>query len=131
MLVEPLSFWGGIDAGTGTIIDSHHPQCGAVVSGQVLVMPTGRGSSSSSSVFLESVRLQKHPLAIVLNEQDFVLVIAAIVARALYGVSIPICVLPMPQYRQVKSDDYIAIVDELLTVHRGKLQLFGSANTAS
>jgi predicted aconitase with swiveling domain len=50
VLEEPLSFWGGVDTETGDIVDVHHPQRGENVSGRVLVMPSGRGSSSSSSV---------------------------------------------------------------------------------
>ena len=33
VLTEPLSFWGGIDPGTGCVIDTHHPQEGATVTG--------------------------------------------------------------------------------------------------
>ena len=50
VLDEPLSFWGGIDPANGDIIDGRHPQHGANVAGRILVMPSGRGSSSSSSV---------------------------------------------------------------------------------
>ena len=56
VLDEPLSFWGGVDPATGAVIDVHHPQAGSVVAGRVLVMPAGRGSSSSSYVLAESVR---------------------------------------------------------------------------
>ena len=28
VLDEPLSFWGGLDPETGTLIDAHHPQAG-------------------------------------------------------------------------------------------------------
>ena len=49
VLDEPLSFWGGLDPATGRIVDVHHPQRDTVVTGRVLVMPGGRGSSSRSS----------------------------------------------------------------------------------
>jgi murein DD-endopeptidase MepM/ murein hydrolase activator NlpD len=49
-LTEPLSFWGGVDPSTGSITDVHHPQRWSTVTGTILVMPSGRGSSSSSSV---------------------------------------------------------------------------------
>ena len=42
VLEEPLSFWGGIDPATGALIDTHHPQQGASVTGRILVMPSGR-----------------------------------------------------------------------------------------
>ena len=55
VLAEPLSFWGGVDPVTGTVIDARHPQRGECVAGRVLVMPAGRGSSSSSSVLAETL----------------------------------------------------------------------------
>jgi predicted aconitase with swiveling domain len=33
-LDEPLSFWGGLDAATGEVIDRHHPQSGLSVAGR-------------------------------------------------------------------------------------------------
>ncbi|HXF74203.1 MAG TPA: DUF126 domain-containing protein, partial [Actinomycetota bacterium] len=55
VLAEPLSFWGGLDPATGRVIDARHPQRGAALSGRILVMPAGRGSSSSPSVLAEAV----------------------------------------------------------------------------
>jgi predicted aconitase with swiveling domain len=99
VLEEPLSLWGGLDPETGAIIDVHHPQHGVIVAGSVLVMPFGRGSSSSASTLLEAVRLRTHPAAVVLAEADDILVLGAIVARALYGVGVPVVVLPSERLR--------------------------------
>jgi predicted aconitase with swiveling domain len=92
VLDEPLSFWGGIEPATGEVIDVRHPQRGADVSGRVLIMPSGRGSSSSSSVLAECVRAGTAPAAIVLVEPDPILALGAIVARELYGRTIPVVV---------------------------------------
>lgn len=92
VLSEALSFWGGLDPATGAIIDVHHPQRGAVVTGTVLVMPGGRGSSSSSSVVAEAIRAGTAPAAIVLTEPDPIIALGAIVARELYGVAVPVLV---------------------------------------
>lgn len=92
VLDEPLSFWGGIDPATGDVIDVRHPQRGANVAGRVLVMPSGRGSSSSSSVLAESVRAGTAPAAIVLADPDPILALGAIVAQELYGLAIPVVV---------------------------------------
>lgn len=70
VLDEPLSFWGGLDPGTGKIVDQRHPQVGTAISGRVLVMPSGRGSSSSSSVLAESLRAGTGPAAVLLREPD-------------------------------------------------------------
>ena len=93
VLDEPLSFWGGVDPATGQIVDVHHRQRGERVTGRVLVMPSGRGSSSSSSVLAEAVRTGTAPAAIVLLEPDAIVALGAIVARELYGVELPVVVI--------------------------------------
>ena len=35
---EPLSFWGGYDFETGTIIDQRHPLVGQVAAGRILAL---------------------------------------------------------------------------------------------
>lgn len=95
VLSEPLSFWGGIDVETGTIIDHSHPQRGQNVAGRVLVMPGGRGSSSASAVLAEAIRLGTAPAAIVLATPDPILTVGAIVAQFLYGLQCPIAVCPI------------------------------------
>lgn len=93
VLDEPLSLWGGLDPGTGEIVEVRHPQRGENVAGRVLVMPSGRGSSSSSSVLAEAIRAGTAPAAIVLGEADPILPLGAIVARELYGKVVPIVVV--------------------------------------
>lgn len=92
VLDEPISFWGGLDPATGRLIDVHHPQAGEVVTGRVLVMPSGRGSSSSSSVLAEAIRAGTAPAAIVLREPDPIVALGSIVARELYGTRVPVVV---------------------------------------
>lgn len=99
LLDEPLSFWGGVDPATGDIVDVRHPQCDANVAGRVLVMPSGRGSSSSSSVLAECIRAGTAPVAIVLGEPDPILALGAIVARELYGRTIPVVVVEGGPFR--------------------------------
>jgi len=103
VLEEPLSLWGGLDPATGRVIELRHPQHGATVTGRVLVLPAARGSSSSASVLAEAVRAGTAPAAVVLGEPDLILALGAAVAEELYGVQIPILVLP--------SDDLAAIRD--------------------
>lgn len=95
-LDEPLSFWGGVDPATGDVVDVHHPQRGANVAGRILVLPAGRGSSSSSSVLAEAIRAGAAPAAIVLLEPDPILALGAIVARELYDIAMPVVVTSEP-----------------------------------
>ena len=99
--IAPLSFWGGYDPETGLVIDRHHPAHGRSLAGTVLVMTSGRGSSSSSTVLAEAIRLKTAPVAIVLAESDPILVVGAMVAEALYGRRCPIVVLSRADYDRV------------------------------
>jgi len=104
VLTQPLSFWGGLDSATGRLIDAHHGRMGAVIAGRVLVMPSGRGSSSSSSVLAEAIRAGAAPAAIVLAEPDPIVALGAIVARELYGITCPIIVLPREAHARIPDD---------------------------
>lgn len=88
-LDTPVSFWGGVDP-DGRIVDGHHPQCGERLTGKVVVMASGRGSSSSTAVLAEQIRVGTGPAALVLSECDTILVIGALVSAELYGVRMPI-----------------------------------------
>jgi predicted aconitase with swiveling domain len=101
--IAPLSFWGGYDPVSGLIIDRHHPACGRSLGGVVLVMPSGRGSSSSSTVLAEAIRLGTAPAAILLAEPDPILVVGAMVAESLYGRQCAIAVLLRAEYDRVAA----------------------------
>jgi predicted aconitase with swiveling domain len=120
VLEAPLSLWGGLDPHTGRVSDHHHPQVGATVTGRVLVMPAGRGSSSSSSVLAEAVRLGTAPLAILLAEPDEILVLGALVAEELYGRTCPILVLPQAPGGAIATGDLVTVsADGTVTVAAG------------
>lgn len=101
VLDEPLSFWGGMDPATGAIVDRHHPQVGATLTGRVLVMPSGRGSSSSSYVLAEAIRAGTAPAAIVLGEPDPIVALGSLVARELYATRVPVVVLDLASLRSL------------------------------
>jgi len=92
VLEEGLSFWGGFDPATGRIVERTHPQAGQSLAGKIVYMPYGRGSSSSSSVLAEAMRIGTAPAGLVLGEPDSILLIGSLVARLLYGVECPIFV---------------------------------------
>lgn len=92
VLDQSLSFWGGFEPATGRIVDRNHPQSGESLVGKVVYMPHGRGSSSSSSVLAEAMRIGTAPAGLVLGEPDSILVIGSLVARFLYEVECPIYV---------------------------------------
>jgi predicted aconitase with swiveling domain len=95
VLSDPVSFWGGVDIPSGRIIDRSHPQLGTSVTRTILVMPGGRGSSSSSSVLAEMIRLGTAPAGIILAAPDGILTVGALVAQSLYAIRCPIVVCPI------------------------------------
>ncbi len=112
VLSEALSFWGGLDPVSGDIIDQRHPQLGENVTGRVLVLPIGRGSSSASSILLEAVRQGTAPAAIITAETDAILALGAAVAREMYEASPAVLVLSKPDYNQLQSGMWIAAAED-------------------
>jgi predicted aconitase with swiveling domain len=101
--LEPLSLWGGFSVTTGAVIDRGHPAFGQVLTGRILAMPSGRGSSSSSSILAEALRLGTAPAGIVLAETDPIIAVGEIVARKLYGKSLPIVVCGLDVFGRLHS----------------------------
>lgn len=109
VLDEPLSLWSGLDPETGLIVEASHPQIGASVTGRILVMPSGRGSSSSATVLAESLRLGTGPAGIVLGEPDEIVAIGALVAAELYGVDVPVVVADADELSLVADGTSISL----------------------
>jgi predicted aconitase with swiveling domain len=78
----------------------HHPQVGQSIVGRILMMPNGRGSSSSSSVLAETIRNGVGPAAIILGALDPIIALGCLVAQELYERSTPVAVLDAEPYRQ-------------------------------
>jgi len=122
-VTDPVSFWGGISAGDGVIIDVHHRHRGRSVAGTVLVMPIGRGSSSASAVLAETLRLGSGPAAILLASPDIILAAGSVVAHELYGIECPIVELDATSFEtitacdgahlRVDAEDDLAVIREL------------------
>lgn len=121
VLDEPVSFWGGVSA-DGEIVDAHHRQCGTSITGRVVAMTSGRGSSSASSVLAEQIRSGSAPAAIILAEPDTILVLGAVVAAELYGRSMPIVRLDAPAWEHLVGLGDVRLTvtaeDEAATIRR-------------
>jgi predicted aconitase with swiveling domain len=108
ILDQPISFWGGVDH-HGVIIDVHHPQCGVSVAGKVLVMTSGRGSSSATAVLAELIRAKKAPAAMIFTECDIILVIGALVSAELYQIQMPMVELTEELYAKIPKAGSISV----------------------
>ena len=87
---EALSFWGGVDPATGTVIDVHHPLHGTCLTGSILMMPSSRGSCSGSGVLLDLVLTGRAPAAVIFSEAEDVLTLGALIASELFGKTLPV-----------------------------------------
>jgi predicted aconitase with swiveling domain len=109
LLQEPLSFWGGLDAASGRIIDRRHPQRGSPVSNRILVMSAGRGSSSGSSVLAEAIRLGTGPAGIVMLSRDAIVTVGAMVASELYRKACPVVLVRSDDWERITSAANLSI----------------------
>ena len=106
---EPLSFWGGYDHRDGSIIDRRHPLNGKIAAGKILGIPFTRGSSTTTAVLVESVKVNTAPAAIICNRIEAFLALAAIVADELYGKRLPILFTKPEEFNTLKTGQRIAI----------------------
>jgi predicted aconitase with swiveling domain len=105
----PLSFWGGYDFRTGTIIDRNHPLAGVRAAGRILALPFSIGSSTTTAVLLEAVRAGTAPAAIVTTGLDAFFALASIVAATMYGRSFPVVALDAAEFASLATGMTIAI----------------------
>ena len=85
-----FTFAHGVDPATGEVTDVRSDVRGSIVRGKVLFYPYGKGSTTASAWFLETVRLGNHPAAIVTEGIDLSAVIGSVMARVVYGRGIPV-----------------------------------------
>lgn len=120
---EPLSFWGGVCPKTGEVIDRRHELSGRNVAGKVFVFPTGRGSSTSSAVLMQSIKAGVAPAAIVNLSVDPILALGSIVSDELYHRTVPIVILKREDFLSIEQDDYLVVEPDgrvLVNAKRGK-----------
>ncbi len=100
-LSEGLSFWGGVDAATGRVIDAHHPLCGQSLAGKIVAMPTSRGSCTGSGVLLELALNGHAPAALIFREHEDILTLGALIAAKMFDVPLPVLRLGAADYERL------------------------------
>ena len=78
---DPLSFLGGVDPKTGTIIDSSHELYGKKISEKILVIPSGKGSTVGSYVIFQMAKNKTAPSAIISLKAEPIIATGAIMAE--------------------------------------------------
>ena len=77
---EPLSFLGGVDPQTGNITDREHDLYQQNISGKILVIPSGKGSTVGSYVIFQMAKNKTAPMAIIAMEAEPIIATGAIMA---------------------------------------------------
>lgn len=78
---DSLSFLGGVDPKTGVIIDSGHELYGKKISGKILVIPSGKGSTVGSYVIFQMAKNKTAPIAIISLKAEPIIATGAIMAE--------------------------------------------------
>ena len=106
---DALSFWGGYDFKTGTIIDRNHSLAGVTAAGKILAVPFSKGSSTTTAVLLEAVRAGTAPAAMLTTGVDSFFALASIVADVMYGKPFPVLALDATDFGHLVTGMYLAI----------------------
>lgn len=101
---DPLSFLGGVDPETGTVIDRGHQLYQENISGKILAIPSGKGSTVGSYVIFQMAKNNTAPLAIIAQEAEPIIATGAIMA------GIPMVDQPEEDiFEKIKEDDVVEV----------------------
>jgi len=78
---KPLSFLGGVDPETGTVVEKNHDLKGKSIKDTILCFPHGHGSTVGSYVLYSLVKKGAGPRAIVNETADPVVAVGAVIAE--------------------------------------------------
>ena len=106
---QPISFWGGVDPTSGRIIDPRHELFGQEVCGKVLAFPYGKGSSTTSLIILELLRVGKAPAAIINVHTEPILATGPVVSRIFYGQGLPMITLSEKDFKLLSTGQQVVV----------------------
>jgi hypothetical protein len=110
-LVSPdaFSLTGELDPKTGMVVNSRSRLYNECISGRIFVFPYGRGSSCTSAILAEAIRLQTAPAAIINITVEPILFVGAVVAEYLYERTVPIVSVTREVFEAFRSGDQVQI----------------------
>jgi predicted aconitase with swiveling domain len=78
---QPISFYGGVDPNTGTIIEKGHELQGISVKGKILVFPQGKGSTVGSYTLYRLKKNRVAPAGMLNRECETIVAVGAIISE--------------------------------------------------
>jgi len=101
---QPISFFGGVDPETGTVVERGHNLEGQCIAGKVLVFPTGKGSTVGSYTIYR-LKMNGHaPLAILNAECETIIAVGCIISEIPCVDQLPIHEIPIGSLVQIDGD---------------------------
>lgn len=76
---QPISFLGGIDPNTGTVVEKGHELEGQNIAGKVLIFPGGKGSTAGSFVIYSASLRGTAPVAMINLEAEPIIATGAVI----------------------------------------------------
>jgi predicted aconitase with swiveling domain len=77
----PISFYGGVDPNTGTVIEKGHELNGISVKGKILVFPQGKGSTVGSYTLYRLKKNGVAPAGMINKECETIIAVGAIISE--------------------------------------------------
>jgi len=108
---KPFMFAHGVEPRTGEIIDIRSDLLGENIKGKVLIFPFGKGSTTGSAWFLETMRQGNGPSAVINVETESIIASAIVMAKLLYGITIPLVDRLEKDIREMVTKDTIIQVN--------------------
>jgi len=78
---EGISFYGGVDPDTGKVVEVGHELEGQLITGKILVFPTGKGSTVGSYTLYRMKKNNMAPAAIVNRQIDTIIAVGCIISE--------------------------------------------------
>ncbi|MFX1344861.1 MAG: DUF126 domain-containing protein [Promethearchaeota archaeon] len=78
---DGISFYGGVDPDTGKVVEVGHELEGQIITGKVLVFPTGKGSTVGSYTMYRMKKNKTAPAAIVNTQIDTIIAVGCIISE--------------------------------------------------
>lgn len=105
-----FTFAHGVDPATGDVTDPHSDLRGENVKAKILFYPFGKGSTTASAWFLETVRRGNEPAAVITEAVDLSAVIGSVTAKLVYGRQIPVLhAFPRELYKYLRSGGEVSV----------------------
>lgn len=102
---QPISFFGGVDPATGTVVEKEHPLQGRSVSHKILVLPSSKGSTVGSYIIYGLAKKGIAPSGIIMGKMDTIVSSGAILG------GIPLVLADMGRLLSSFKDCEMVILD--------------------